>query len=302
VGLKRRSELKKIEDVNILVIGDIMLDTYIVGEVNRISPEAPVPVVNIINKYSTLGGAGNVVRNIRELGAKVTCIGRIGNDKAGSIIQHTLLDSGVDTRLVVTDNPTIHKTRIIAERSVQLLRIDEEEWVAVNPNRMDLPGDYDIIIISDYDKGMITPAVLEEIKKLNTKIIIDPKPKNGIAKWYNDVFMITPNKKELDQINNSFPKVLDSIEYILLTLGKDGMDLMSDDSIHNIEGETVNIYNVSGCGDTVVAIVGVCISMGLDVLTSAKIANSCAGYVATQPGTSVVPIDIFNKKMKENLC
>jgi D-glycero-beta-D-manno-heptose-7-phosphate kinase len=291
--------MKKIEDVNILVIGDIMLDTYIVGKVERISPEAPVPIVKSKHKYSTLGGSGNVVRNIRELGVNVACVGRIGNDESGSIIRHTLLDSGVDTRLIITDNPTTHKTRIIADRSVQLLRIDDEELITIDFNRMDLTGDYDIIIISDYDKGMITSELLEEIKKLNTKIIIDPKPKNGITKWYNDVFMITPNKKELDQINNSFPKVLDSIEYTLLTLGKDGMDLLSDNSIHNIEGETVNIYNVSGCGDTVIAIIGICISMGLDVLTSAKISNSCAAYVATQPGTSVVPIEIFNKKIKE---
>ena len=291
--------MKKIEDVNILVIGDIMLDEYIVGEVERISPEAPVPVVKISNRYSTLGGAGNVVRNIRELGAKVTCIASIGNDKTGSIIQHELVKMGVNPRLIIKDNITTKKTRVIADRSVQLLRVDEEDWCAANANKVNLSGDFDIIIISDYDKGMITPELLEKVKKTDTKIIIDPKPKNGIAKWYSDVFMITPNATELSQINNSSPEILKSITYTLLTQGKKGMELLSNGSIFDIEGETVNIYNVSGCGDTVVAIIGVCISMGLDVLTSAKIANSCAAYVATQPGTSVVPIKVFNDIVKE---
>jgi len=294
--------MKKLENVNILVIGDLMLDTYLVGEVHRISPEAPVPVVNIINKYSTLGGAGNVVRNIRELGAKVTCIGRIGNDKAGSIIKHTLLKSGVNPRLIVSDDITTQKTRIIAERSVQLLRIDEEDWVATNLNKINLKGEFDIIIISDYDKGMIIPELLEMVKKLNTRIIIDPKPSDGITKWYNDVYMITPNKKEYLKMNKTFPDVLTSIENILVTLGQDGIKVISktQNKLYDVEGEKVNIHNVSGCGDTVTSIMGVCISMGLDVMTSTKIANSCAGYVATQPGTSVVPIEIFNKKVKEN--
>ena len=290
--------MKNIEDVNILVIGDIMLDEYIVGEVERISPEAPVPIVKITNKYSTLGGAGNVVRNIRGLEVKVTCVGAIGNDSTGSTIQHELLKLGVNPRLIIKEGVSTKKTRIIAERSTQMLRIDEEEWTASNVKKIDLSGDYDVIIISDYDKGMITPELLEEVKKINTKIIIDPKPENGISQWYNNVFMITPNRKEFNKINNSYPNVLGSIEYVLLTLGKDGMDLINKEvSKYHIEGEPVNIHNVSGCGDTVVAIISVCISMGLDVLTSAKIANSCAAYAATQPGTSVVPFEFFNDKI-----
>ena len=292
--------MKNIEDVNILVIGDIMLDEYITGEVERISPEAPVPIVKVKNRYSSLGGSGNVVRNIRELGCKVTCIASIGADKYGSIIQHNLLNLGVDQRLIIKDNITTKKTRIIADRSVQLLRVDEEDWDSVDSDKVNLSGDFDIVIISDYYKGMITPKLLEKVKdETQAKIIIDPKPRNGITKWYSDVFMITPNKQELFQTNKSITELLNSIEYVLVTQGKDGMELFSKDSMYNIEGETVNVYNVSGCGDTVVSIISVCISMGLDVLDSAKIANSCAAYIATQPGTSVVPIKVFNDIAKE---
>ena len=293
--------MKKIEDINILVIGDVMLDEYIVGEVERISPEAPVPVVKVTNKYSTLGGAGNVARNIKELGAKVTCIGSIGDDSAGFDIRHNLLSLDINPRLIITEGISTKKTRIIAERSTQMLRIDEEDWTAVNIDKIDLSGEYDIIIISDYGKGMINPELLDAVKNLNTKIIIDPKPSNGISKWYDNVFMITPNEKEFNKIDELYPYVIESSEYVLLTLGKDGMDLMTYDSIKHIDGEPVNIHNVSGCGDTVISIVSVCISLGMDVLTSAKIANSCAAYVATQPGTSTVPFEFFNKILMENI-
>lgn len=295
--------MKRIEDINILVIGDIMLDNYIIGTVERISPEAPVPIVKTNCEYSTLGGAGNVVRNLRELGANVTCIGSIGLDKTGSKIESKLKKLNVENRLLVENIMSIKKTRIIAERSTQLLRIDEEIINPVKIDNIDLSGDFDIIVISDYSKGMVTPELLEKVKKLNAKIILDPKPINGFSNLYENVFMITPNKKEYNQIYDSFPETLDTINHILITLGRDGIELISKDydQKYYIEGEPVNVYNVSGCGDTIVAIMAVCVSMGLDIFVSSKIANSCAGYVAAQPGTSIVPLEIFKTKLKENL-
>jgi rfaE bifunctional protein kinase chain/domain len=292
-----------IEDIRILVVGDVMLDKYVCGKVERISPEAPVPIVKVTNEYSVLGGCGNVVRNIAELGAKVDCLASIGPDEDGQIISRKLFDVGADPLLFMGSKRTIVKERIISDyRDVQMLRIDREEIEPVISRlaidiffRMNCSKrNYDIVIISDYAKGMITEGLISFLKnELKCKIIVDPKPIN--RRLYDNVFMITPNENEYNEMALYSDPTLNSIEYILRTRGKHGMILEGEGQVWDIAADPVDVYNVSGAGDTVVAIMGVCLSMGFSPLESAKIANKCANYVVTQPGTSVVP---KNKYMK----
>ena len=293
--------MKNIKDIRILVVGDIMLDRYIEGNVNRISPESPVPIVEVTNEYNTLGGCGNVVRNLRELGVNVDCLASIGIDIAGKTISKELKNIGANSLLFYGSDRTTVKERIIADqRKVQMIRIDRE---TSKPIEAEHPIDifvracydnYNMVVVSDYAKGMITHGLMEFLKtEQNADIIVDPKPQNGGI--YNGVFMITPNKKEWAGMLLSSAYNLNHVKFILETKGSEGMCLINNinNTSEKIEAEPVSIYNVSGAGDTVTAIISTCLSMGLNPLQSAKIANKCAGYVITQPGTSVVPKQIF---------
>ena len=295
--------MKKPEHVKILVIGDIMLDKYVVGEVNRISPEAPVGIVNVIEEYYTLGGCGHVCRNIKEMGAQVDCLASVGFDSYAQIVIEQLDNLEIGAYIHHGSKQTIVKERIISEpRQVQMLRIDREEiedikekW-PIKELELLLKNNYDIIIVSDYAKGMITHPLMYFLKKnTSTRIIVDPKPSNGIM--YNGVYMITPNQKEWGSMRLSSAYQLNKISYYLVTKGKDGMELINNYSNQSwqIEADPVSIYNVSGAGDTAIAVMSVCLSMGWNELDSAYIANKCAGYVVTQPGTSAIPKDKFMK-------
>lgn len=298
--------MKNIEDTQILCIGDIMLDKYVLGDITRISPEAPVPIVEVKNEYTTLGGCGNVVNNIAHLGAKVRCIAKIGKDKAGEEIKRKLESLNVSYNFIESDIPTIQKERIIAsERLIQILRIDREE-IVYTPDvlheeilmgiLMGISNDIDIIVISDYAKGMITKNLMAYLKELKIRIIVDPKPSNFFL--YNDVYIITPNQKEyLEMSKINVEHLKNCSKYILKTMGKDGMILYNHitNKSYKIKSTPVDVYNVSGAGDTVVAIMAICLGMGYDPIMSSQIANICAGYVVTQPGTSVVDKEIFKE-------
>jgi len=299
--------MKKTENVKILVVGDIMLDKYVVGNVSRISPEAPVPVVNVIDEYHNLGGCGNVVRNIRSVGANVDCMASIALDYNGDRVINELGKLGVGNVLIYGSKKTTVKERIISDhRQVQMLRLDRETTEkidsekAINMFQHICKDKYDIIIVSDYAKGMITKKLMDFLHTIeDVKIIVDPKPSNGIL--YDNVFMVTPNEQEWNSMIFSSAYQLKNVQYILRTLGRKGMELIENQLNESwiIESEPVEIYNVSGAGDTVVAIMGVCISMGWNVLDAAYIANKCAAYVVTQPGTSMVPHKIFEKIIME---
>ena len=297
--------MKKIEDIKILVVGDIMLDKYIVGEVNRISPEAPVPIVKVTDQYSTLGGCGNVVRNIAESGAQVYCAASIANDSNGRTVVEKLEETGAVSALVWCSRTTTVKERIIADqRKVQMLRVDRE---IIHPidyshiiNELEImltDIKFDMIVVSDYAKGMITWELMEYLRSLDTDIIIDPKPEN--ATLYGRSLMLTPNKEEW--INMEIEDGC-TAEFILVTEGKDGMTLYDQRQGYakiKIPGEPVEIFNVSGAGDTVVAIMAVCLSLDIYPDKAARVANSCAAYVVTQSGTSVVPKNIIQRSMNK---
>lgn len=298
--------MRQLEQTKILVVGDIMLDKYVVGDVERISPEAPVPIVHVKEEYSTLGGCGNVVRNLCEMGAKVDCLASIGVDLDGEIISQKLKDIGARPLLFYGMKQSIVKERIIADqRQVQMLRIDREQ---VLPIESKLPIDifvrscrdnYNMVVVSDYAKGMISSGLMTFLKhEQNADIIVDPKPQNGGI--YNGVFMVTPNEKEWQQMMFSSAYTLNHVKFILETRGNKGMKIIdnTNDKTFEIPAEPVAVYNVSGAGDTVVAVMAACLSMDFDPITSAKIANKCAGYVVTQPGTSTIPKDKFIKNIE----
>jgi len=288
--------MRKLSEFNILVVGDIMVDHYIVGEVERISPEAPVPVVRVTDEYYTLGGCGNVVRNLRELGVGVDCLASVAWDEDGEMLQKELDNIGANSLIVNESKVTTVKKRVIAdERKIQMLRIDKEDTRQINPNVLinrlaSSRTKYDIIIISDYAKGMISQELMDYLRRRKIKIIVDPKPQH--KNYYHGVYMITPNEKEWQEMKDiSFFSKDD--HFVLETLGSKGMRLFNLDKVLEIPSEPVKVYNVSGAGDTVVAIIAVCLATGLDPYNSAIVANKCAGYVVTQPGTTVVPQDIF---------
>jgi len=297
--------MKKLEDINILVIGDIMLDKYVEGEVHRISPEAPVPIINVTNEHSTLGGCGNVVRNIRELGPNVVCLSSIANDDNGKIILNKLIDLDVAPLLIGDCETTITKERIIAsDRKIQMLRVDREMIENVDSRTLIKAlkvdhnlEDFDMIIVSDYAKGVITPDLMQFLNDSCCDFIVDPKPKN--KDMYGKPLLMTPNEKETNEMGGSNDLILGGSKYVLETKGKRGMTLHDEIQSWDIDSEEVEVYNVSGAGDTVISVMATCLSMGWNTLDSAFIANKCAAYVVTKPGTSVVPKEKFIEILKE---
>lgn len=300
--------MKKLENIRILVIGDIMIDKYVIGNINKISQEAPVPIVEVLGEYSNLGGAGNVVKNIRNLGARVDCLASIANDFYGDLILQKINKLGVGNYLIYESEITTVKERVVANsRKIQMLRIDREIIKEINADiiikklkeyfKKNTP---DIIIVSDYTKGLISEKAMAFLKEQLCKIIVDPKPKNAL--YYKDVFMITPNEKEFLEIQSNSPDVLEYLKYLLITKGKDGMYIEDHIQSWDIPAEEIHkIYNLSGAGDTVIAIMGVCLALKINPITSAKIANVCAAYVVTQPDTSCVPKKLFLETMQKKL-
>jgi len=293
--------VKRLEDINILVVGDIMLDKYVLGEVERISPEAPVPIVHVYEDYCTLGGCGNVVRNIRELGPNVACLTSIANDDNGKKVLEKLIELGVSPLLVGESETTITKERIIAsDRKIQMIRVDREvicdieSQVLIDAFETDYTlEEFDMIIVSDYAKGVVTPGLMSYLNKSDQKFIVDPKPKNQSI--YGSPYLMTPNEKESKEMGGSNDLLVSGSRYVLETKGKRGMTLYDDNQHWNIDSEEVEVYNVSGAGDTVVAIMATCLSMGWNTLDSAYLANKCANYVVTKPGTAYVPQELFKE-------
>ena len=312
--------LEEFKNVKIAVIGDLMLDDYIFGSVDRISPEAPVPVLNVQRETFVLGGAANVVNNLKSLNASVFAFGVIGNDDNGKRFLNELLKKEINTDGIIKDEkrPTAVKRRVIAQ-SQQLLRLD---WEDKNPINVDLEdkilekilekiSEIDAFILSDYDKGVLTPRLSKEIIKIaneNNKIInVDPKPKNH--QNYFGATSITPNKKEaLECIGISkFENEEDLIKNIkklkndlnltnlLLTRSEEGMSLVEDENVRTISTVAKEVYDVTGAGDTVISVYTLAKAAGATWYEAAKIANTAAGIVVAKMGTATATTDqIFN--------
>lgn len=300
----------------ILVIGDLMVDHYIIGGATRLSPEAPVPIVNVKKETYTLGGAGNVVQNLVSLGAGVTVAGVIGDDDAAARVFDILTSEGVETHTIIKDNnrPTTVKTRVLAG-SHQLVRVDREVTdtvsIAIEDELIDKLGDYieqaDMVILSDYNKGLFSPTltqrVIIEATKHGKKVIIDPKGLN--YEKYKGAFIIKPNRKELaeaakvEKINSieslqEASKVIfgqTGTEYIVVTLSEEGMVILSELSYKSLPVKATEVFDVTGAGDTVLATMAYFIASGLSVEEACELANHAAAIVIRHVGSATTTID-----------
>lgn len=300
----------------IIVLGDIMLDEFIWGRVRRISPEAPVPVVEIEKQTEVLGGAGNVASNILALGARPVPIGIVGSDREADRVHLAFTSLGITTDGVAVDQsrPTTVKTRIIAH-SQQVVRADRESRAAVEPEvarRVTLAfgrelQSADAVVVSDYGKGLLTPALLSETlvaaRRRGLSVCLDPKSRDFVR--YQPVTVITPNQEEAAQaaglavegeldLVEMGRRLLASIECraVLVTRGEEGMTLFTDDGdVTHIPAVAREVYDVTGAGDTVVATLTLALAAGATPIEGAMLANHAAGAVVAKVGTAVVDKD-----------
>lgn len=298
---------------HLLVAGDLMLDTFIWGEVRRISPEAPVPVVEVREETRLLGGTANVVHNVSKLGGKVSVVGVIGDDSPGRQLQRLLdnLSVNTDGLVVARNRPTTVKTRIIA-RNQQVVRIDHESNTPVSADSTEKMFNYirqnlhqvHGIVISDYAKGVVTPEFMDAVRTathgMKIPVIVDPKVKH--AEIYRQVTMITPNHHEAARMAGIDIQDEDSLvqagrhllellhcKAVLITRGKDGMSLFHHTgAMAHIPTVARRVFDVTGAGDTVSAVLGLGIASGLTMKESALLANLAAGIVVGEVGTAAV--------------
>lgn len=302
--------IKKFKNKKILVIGDLMIDEYIWGKVSRISPEAPIPVVDVQKEEFKPGGAANVILNLTSLGARVYSAGVVGDDAGAHRLLNYLKKKNVnlDSILIDKKRPTTIKTRVIAH-SQQVVRIDKEKRIPVPAQIIDrlinkikkILKSVDAVVFSDYGKGVITKELVDfVVKNFNTKIITaDPKPKNmGVFK---NVTLISPNKKEaqeatgiqiesekdIDKVAAELKKLTDA-EAILITRGEEGMTLYNKKEKYHIPAVAREVYDVTGAGDTVISVITLALTTGADFKDSALLANIAAGKVVAEIGVAVL--------------
>ena len=302
--------------VRVMVVGDVMLDQYWWGNVSRISPEAPVPVVNLSKKTRVAGGAANVAVNIRSLGAEPLLFGLLGDDREGSILIQTLEEKGIssDYLYIKESQQTITKTRIIGNNQ-QITRVDQEIYTELTQNTEDLIfekikrqlGSVDTIVISDYAKGLLTKSLLKRLiteaaqKQIIT--IVDPKGKNFSK--YKNATLLTPNQKEAleatefesadDQtIAKAGRKIIKQcdLEALVITRSEKGMMLFEKNKKQKkLKAVARNVFDVTGAGDTVIATLAVAIGAGATFYDAALLANKAAGFVVEEIGTSVIELE-----------
>jgi len=299
---------------HILVIGDLMIDHYLWGECERISPEAPVQVVDVKKETSVLGGAGNVINNLLSLGAKVDVLSVIGDDEAGKEIRNMLLEKGVkDNMLIVQKNrKTSKKSRVLASHQ-QVIRFDKESKDEISGMSEVMlfklfeenVKKYDIILMSDYKKGVLTELLCSKIiktaNKNDKKILIDPKGEDYSK--YKNAYLITPNKKEAQiasKITIDSDEDLESagfklknelrLDACVITLSEEGMAIFEDD-MQKIPTVAKEVYDVTGAGDTVLATLGFVLAHKKSLQDAAKIANYAAAVVVGKLGSATVSVD-----------
>ena len=306
------TQVENLANARVLCVGDIMLDRFVYGSVERTSPEAPVPVLGIINEKKMLGGAGNVARNIVSLAAKATLISVVGDDPVGRELTSMVgKENGIDPCLLVeSGRVSTEKTRFVAGNQ-QLLRADNEmispisELVSGNLLRVakDLINESDVLIISDYAKGIINEnicqSLITEARKSGKRIIVDPKGSN--FSQYRDSNIITPNRNELhaatglnvntsEEMISAATKLMEkfNLDHTFITRSSEGISLVSrDGKVEHLNAQAREVYDVSGAGDTVVAALAVALGANISLSDSARLANAAAGVVVGKAGTAV---------------
>lgn len=324
------TDLNKIFDsfnkLKVLIIGDLMLDVYYWGDVSRISPEAPVPIVAVSKKESRLGGAGNVALNVQAMGATPILCSIVGNDANGKHLLHILKEKklSADGIIVSENRPTTTKTRIIAGNH-HMVRIDDEteEYIGDKTTRKLLAqiqkfikeSKINVIIFEDYDKGVISSSLIAEVitlaKKHSILTVVDPKKRNFTA--YREVTLFKPNLNELRQglkvdVQSENLKQIQTvteqlrknqkIESVLVTLSEQGVFINSDEEKKLVPAHVRNISDVSGAGDTVVSVAALCCALHLPLFETAFLSNLAGGQVCEKTG--VVPVD-KKQLLKESL-
>lgn len=317
--------IKRFPQAKILIVGDLILDEYIWGDVERISPEAPVPVMRAQKRSYTLGGAANVANNIRSLGAAVSVCGIAGRDKNAQILLRELRARGIQSQGVLRVNKrlTTLKTRLIASHQ-QVVRLDWEQTqplsAGINERLYDFVnkniGKFNALVIEDYGKGVINQKLAARVIALakEKKLLVTVDPKEEHFQYYAQTTAITPNRKEVESAlrclkmqdkNNSFKvnsdrlqdekdlnragkKLLNylGLEALLITIGEQGMRLFEKNAITHIPTRTQQVFDVSGAGDTVIAAFTLSLACGASRLEAAHIANLCAGIVVSKIGTA----------------
>jgi D-glycero-beta-D-manno-heptose-7-phosphate kinase len=303
--------IRRMKESRVVVVGDIMLDRYLVGDTERLSPEAPVPVVTVRERHAALGGAANVAANVSALGARSLLVGVVGDDTDGATIRQELAVARLEDRFVISvaGRPTTSKTRIIA-RSQQIVRIDDEvESLLDGPDldrlvriARDALADADALLLEDYNKGALPPkliaVVMEIARRRGIPIVVDPKFRQFFE--YAGATVFKPNRRELEsalgatvdlQNGNALPEVLArlKVDNLLVTLGAEGMLLvMKDGSTTHIPSIARDVYDVSGAGDTVTAWLGSALAAGASVREAAQLANYAAGVEVGKAGVATV--------------
>jgi D-beta-D-heptose 7-phosphate kinase/D-beta-D-heptose 1-phosphate adenosyltransferase len=309
------SWLPKLNNVAVLCIGDVMLDQYVYGDVERVSPEAPIPVLNVSRRTHAIGGAGNVACNIAALGAAAQLVSVVGDDlPAGQVREHLADMGGIEPQLLVdADRPTTVKTRFIAGGQ-QLLRADDESTGNLPQDLLERlvetataalgPSAPGALILSDYGKGVLTDEVIRQLiaasRAAGVPVIVDPKG-TDYAK-YSGADILTPNRRELSEATRMATGSTDEIvaaaqnlvescgaRHVLVTRGREGMSLISAEGapVH-LPALAREIFDVSGAGDTVVAVLATGLAAGMTVAEAAQLANVAAGLVVAKVGTAVV--------------
>ena len=306
-------DVEKLAGCRILVVGDLMVDEYLWGNVERISPEAPVQIVSVASEEHTLGGAGNVISNLVALGAKVSAAGVVGSGINGQLVLKKLKALGVNARGVIQDRQrtTTRKTRVIANHQ-HVLRFDREVKTDISRQTMnkiwrataEMIADTDLILVSDYNKGLITKALMTKLdaaaQKYGKMLIVDPKGRD--FKKYEGASLITPNKKETalasgieivdeSSMARAARRLIEKtgINKILVTCGKEGMVYFDQStSPYRIRTQARQVFDVSGAGDTVLALLGLGIAAGYSIRDAIALANTAAGIVVGKVGTATV--------------
>ena len=290
----------------ILVVGDVMLDRYWFGQVNRISPEAPVPIAKISHREDRAGGAANVARNISSLGGQATLLSVIGQDEAGDALESLLKENDVNTQLYRDSNiSTTVKLRVLS-RQQQLLRIDFEEIPTdeILTNKLEiyskLVSEHDLVILSDYGKGCLRYAekMIVAARALGKPVLVDPKGSD--YSHYKGATLLTPNRMEFQAVAGSWSDEAAltqkaqalrqelQLDALLVTRSEEGMSLYQKDEVLHQPTVARQVFDVSGAGDTVIGTLGLMLAAGYDYEEAISIANRAAGIVVGKLGTAVV--------------
>ena len=311
-----------IQKKNILVVGDAMLDTYYYGEVDRISPEAPVPVFKKNDEMSVAGGASNVAVNLVSAGQRVYMASIIGDDLEGRRLRQLLEQQDIDTELMlIGTSKTTEKIRFISENGQQVIRLDTEDTTPMPSNETDRLFErikekirlFDIVVVSDYNKGLLTEAFTQSIIHLSNfnkiKVVVDVKGMDW--KKYEGAYLLKPNKKELNELTGlsvkndiQIAKAADELrknthcQYVLTTCGSQGMILKGSEIEKKISAIDQDVYDVTGAGDTALAYMAAGLANGIDIVDSVILSNYAAGLQVSKIGTSPVYLSEINSNIK----